>query len=79
MSSLTCVFFSFPIRKLLEGEETHFNSGMSFGGASYSSYQPRGASAGSSRGGQREKDGAKKESFKESGEDKEQADINSNN
>ncbi|CAN9500100.1 unnamed protein product [Ophioblennius macclurei] len=63
-------------RKLLEGEETHFNSGMSFGAASYS-YQPR-ASAGSSRSSQREKDGARKESFKEVGEDKDEADINSN-
>ncbi|XP_029963147.1 alpha-internexin-like [Salarias fasciatus] len=63
-------------RKLLEGEETHFNSGVSFGAASYS-YQPR-ASAGASRGSQREKDGARKESFKEVGEDKDEADINSN-
>lgn len=66
-------------RKLLEGEETHFNSGMSFGAAGYS-YQPQTrASAGSSRTGQREKDGSKKESFKESSEDKDEADINSNN
>ncbi|XP_049456392.1 internexin neuronal intermediate filament protein, alpha a [Epinephelus fuscoguttatus] len=64
-------------RKLLEGEETHFNSGMSFGTASFS-YQPR-ATAGSSRSGHKEKEGAKKESFKESGEDKDEADINSNN
>ncbi|XP_074532468.1 alpha-internexin-like [Halichoeres trimaculatus] len=64
-------------RKLLEGEETHFNSGMSFGAATYS-YQPRG-SIGSSRSGQREKEGATKESFKESREDKDEADINSNN
>ncbi|XP_041645644.1 internexin neuronal intermediate filament protein, alpha a [Cheilinus undulatus] len=64
-------------RKLLEGEETHFNSGMSFGAASYS-YQPRG-SIGSTRNSQREKDGATKESFKESREDKDEADINSNN
>ncbi|KAL7383823.1 hypothetical protein ABVT39_018314 [Epinephelus coioides] len=64
-------------RKLLEGEETHFNSGMSFGAASFS-YQPR-ATAGSSRSGHKEKEGAKKESFKESGEDKDEADINSNN
>ncbi|XP_070697728.1 alpha-internexin-like [Pempheris klunzingeri] len=64
-------------RKLLEGEETHFNSGMLFGAASYS-YQPR-ASAGSSRSGQREKEGAKKESFKESSDSKDAADINSNN
>ncbi|XP_068424557.1 internexin neuronal intermediate filament protein, alpha a [Clinocottus analis] len=63
-------------RKLLEGEETHFNSGMSFGAASYG-YQPRG-SANSSRGTQREKDGAK-EIFKESSEEKDDADINSNN
>ncbi|KAM9344953.1 internexin neuronal intermediate filament protein, alpha a [Symphorus nematophorus] len=64
-------------RKLLEGEETHFNSGVSFGATSYS-YHPR-ASAGSSRSSQREKDGATKESFKESSEDKDEADINSNN
>ncbi|XP_018550148.1 LOW QUALITY PROTEIN: internexin neuronal intermediate filament protein, alpha a [Lates calcarifer] len=64
-------------RKLLEGEETHFNSGVSFGAASYS-YQPR-ASASSSRSSQREKEGAKKESFKEMSEDKDEADINSNN
>ncbi|XP_023281465.1 alpha-internexin-like [Seriola lalandi dorsalis] len=64
-------------RKLLEGEETHFNSGMSFSAASYS-FQPR-ASASSSRSSQREKDGAKKESFKEMSEDKDEADINSNN
>ncbi|XP_076599668.1 alpha-internexin-like [Chaetodon auriga] len=64
-------------RKLLEGEETHFNSGMSFGAASYS-YQPR-ASAGSSKSSQREKGGATKESFKESSEEKDEADINSNN
>ncbi|XP_061645469.1 alpha-internexin-like [Phyllopteryx taeniolatus] len=62
-------------RKLLEGEETHFNSGMSFGAASYS-YQAR-APAGSSRSNQRDKDGAKKESLKE--EEKDEADINSNN
>lgn len=62
-------------RKLLEGEETHFNSGMSF---SYA-YQPHPsrASAGPSRS-RREKDGATKESLKESGEDKDEADINSN-
>lgn len=78
MRSLTFVSFG-PARKLLEGEETHFNSGMSFGAASYS-YQPR-ASVGSSRGSQREKEkeGAKKESFKEGSEDKDEADINSNN
>lgn len=66
-----------PIRKLLEGEETHFNSGMSFGAASYS-YQPR-ASASSSKSSQREKEGAMKESFKDISEDKDEADINSNN
>ncbi|KAG7229926.1 hypothetical protein INR49_009646 [Caranx melampygus] len=64
-------------RKLLEGEETHFNSGMSFGATSYS-YQPR-VSVGSSRSSQREKDGTKKETFKEMSEDKDEADINSNN
>lgn len=66
-------------RKLLEGEETHFNSGMSFGTASYI-YQPQPprASAGPSRSSQREKDGATKESLKASGEDKDEADINSN-
>ncbi|XP_034754435.1 alpha-internexin-like [Etheostoma cragini] len=62
-------------RKLLEGEETHFNSGISFGAASYS-YQPR---ASVPRSSQREKEGATKESFKESSEDKDEADINSNN
>ncbi|XP_061692850.1 alpha-internexin-like [Syngnathoides biaculeatus] len=62
-------------RKLLEGEETHFNSGVSFGAASYS-YQTR-PPAGSSRSNQRDKDGAKKESLKE--EEKDEADINSNN
>nr|XP_057911875.1 alpha-internexin-like isoform X2 [Doryrhamphus excisus] len=62
-------------RKLLEGEETHFNSGMSFGASAYS-YQAR-APASSSRSGQRDKDGAKKESLKE--EEKDEADINSNN
>ncbi|XP_069030863.1 alpha-internexin-like [Embiotoca jacksoni] len=64
-------------RKLLEGEETHFNSGMLFSAASFS-YQPR-ASAGSSRSSQREKEGASKESFKDISEDKDEADINSNN
>ncbi|KAF3708538.1 Alpha-internexin [Channa argus] len=64
-------------RKLLEGEETHFNSGMSFGAASYS-FQPR-ASPSSSRSSQREKEGATKESFKNISEDKDEADINSNN
>ncbi|KAK2823933.1 hypothetical protein Q5P01_021108 [Channa striata] len=64
-------------RKLLEGEETHFNSGVSFGAASYS-FQPQ-ASAGSSRSSQREKEGATKESFKNISEDKDEADINSNN
>ncbi|XP_026211402.1 alpha-internexin-like [Anabas testudineus] len=64
-------------RKLLEGEETHFNSGMSFGDASYN-FQPR-ASASSSRSSQREKEGATKESFKDISEDKDEADINSNN
>ncbi|XP_077469802.1 alpha-internexin-like [Stigmatopora argus] len=62
-------------RKLLEGEETHFNSGMSFGTTSYS-YQAR-APAASSRSNERDKNGAKKESLKE--EEKDQADINSNN
>ncbi len=76
VSGLTCVSFG-PIRKLLEGEETHFNSGMSFGASSFS-YQTR-ASAGSSKSSQREKEGAKKESYKESSEDKDEADINSNN
>ncbi|XP_030011643.1 alpha-internexin-like isoform X2 [Sphaeramia orbicularis] len=61
-------------RKLLEGEETHFNSGVSFGASSYS-YQPR-SSGGSSRSSQRDKESTTKESFKE---EKDQADINSNN
>ncbi|TKS85222.1 Alpha-internexin [Collichthys lucidus] len=65
-------------RKLLEGEETHFNSGMSFGAASYS-YQPRVSAGSSSKSSHREKEGATKESFKESSEDKDEADINSNN
>uniref|UniRef100_A0A3B3WIT2 IF rod domain-containing protein n=2 Tax=Poecilia mexicana TaxID=48701 RepID=A0A3B3WIT2_9TELE len=64
-------------RKLLEGEETHFNSGMSFGTASYS-YQAR-SSTESYKSSQREKGGAMKESFKDISEDKEEADINSNN
>ncbi|XP_029030924.1 alpha-internexin-like [Betta splendens] len=65
-------------RKLLEGEETHFNSGMSFGAASYS-YQPQ-ASTSASRSSHREKEGATtKETFKEISEDKDEADINSNN
>nr|XP_019944272.1 PREDICTED: alpha-internexin-like [Paralichthys olivaceus] len=64
-------------RKLLEGEETHFNSGVSFGAASFN-YQPR-ASAGSSKSSQREKEGGRKEGFKEISEDKDEADINSNN
>ncbi|MED6244338.1 hypothetical protein ATANTOWER_005446 [Ataeniobius toweri] len=64
-------------RKLLEGEETHFNSGVSFGTASYS-YQARGSTE-SYKSSQREKGGAKKESFKDISEDKEEADINSNN
>lgn len=68
------------LRKLLEGEETHFNSGVSFGATSYS-YQAasRSPAPTSSRGGQRDKDGATKESFKDSGDDKDEADINSNN
>ncbi|XP_043991728.1 alpha-internexin-like [Gambusia affinis] len=64
-------------RKLLEGEETHFNSGMSFGTASYS-YQAR-SSTESYKSSQGEKGGAMKESFKGISEDKEEADINSNN
>ncbi|XP_054885533.1 alpha-internexin-like [Poeciliopsis prolifica] len=64
-------------RKLLEGEETHFNSGMLFGTASYS-YQAR-SSTESYKSSQREKGGAMKESFKDISEDKEEADINSNN
>ncbi|XP_038155399.1 alpha-internexin-like [Cyprinodon tularosa] len=64
-------------RKLLEGEETHFNSGMSFSSSSYG-YQTRGATE-SFKSSQREKGGAAKESFKDISEDKEEADINSNN
>ncbi|XP_007576458.1 internexin neuronal intermediate filament protein, alpha a [Poecilia formosa] len=64
-------------RKLLEGEETHFNSGISFSTASYS-YQAR-SSTESYKSSQREKGGAMKESFKDISEDKEEADINSNN
>ncbi|XP_034080666.1 alpha-internexin-like [Gymnodraco acuticeps] len=64
-------------RKLLEGEETHFNSGISFGAASYS-YQPR-AAASPSRSPREKEGGATKESFKESSEEKDEADINSNN
>ncbi|KAI4812839.1 hypothetical protein KUCAC02_024206 [Chaenocephalus aceratus] len=64
-------------RKLLEGEETHFNSGISFGAASYS-YQPR-AAAGPSRSPREKEGGATKESFKESSVEKDEADINSNN
>ncbi|KAF3842387.1 hypothetical protein F7725_024338 [Dissostichus mawsoni] len=59
------------------GEETHFNSGISFGAASYS-YQPR-AAAGPSRSPREKEGGATKESFKESSEEKDEADINSNN
>lgn len=52
---------------------------MSFGTAGFS-YQPQARnSAGSARGGQREREGHTKESLKESGEDKDEADINSNN
>lgn len=69
-------FCSAFLRKLLEGEETHFNSGMSFGTASYN-YQPR-ASAGPSKSSKKEKEGGTKESFKDVGEDKDEADINSN-
>uniref|UniRef100_A0A8C5EW06 Alpha-internexin-like n=1 Tax=Gouania willdenowi TaxID=441366 RepID=A0A8C5EW06_GOUWI len=61
------------VRKLLEGEETRFNSGMTFGAVSYT-FQPRGSASSS----QRERDGATKESSKESMEDKDEADINSN-
>ncbi|XP_026165280.1 alpha-internexin-like [Mastacembelus armatus] len=61
-------------RKLLEGEETHFNTGMSFGAPSYS-YQLR-ASAASSMISQRETEAVIKESFQE---EKDEADINSNN
>ncbi|XP_012730483.2 alpha-internexin [Fundulus heteroclitus] len=64
-------------RKLLEGEETHFNSGMSFGTTSYS-YQARGPSE-SHKSSPAGKGGATKESFKDISEDKEEADINSNN
>ncbi|XP_010776810.1 alpha-internexin-like [Notothenia coriiceps] len=64
-------------RKLLEGEETHFNSGISFRAASYS-YQPR-AAAGPSRSPREKEGGTTKESFKESSEEKDEADINSNN
>ncbi|KAJ4948750.1 hypothetical protein JOQ06_020273 [Pogonophryne albipinna] len=64
-------------RKLLEGEETHFNSGISFGAASYS-YQPR-AATGPSRSPREKEGGATKESFKESSEEKDEANINSNN
>lgn len=60
-------------RKLLEGEETHFNSGVSFG-ASFG-YQPR-ATGAQPRGGARDKEGSTKESYKE---EKDEADVNSNN
>ncbi|XP_034040807.1 internexin neuronal intermediate filament protein, alpha a [Thalassophryne amazonica] len=66
-------------RKLLEGEETHFNSGVSFGAASYS-YQPQ-ITVSSSKSSQRE-EGVRKENFKIT-EDKlnkkDEADVNSNN
>lgn len=71
IASLSCV--SAPIRKLLEGEETHFNSGVSFG-ASFG-YQPR-ATGAQPRGGARDKEGSTKESYKE---EKDEADVNSNN
>ncbi|KAM3605945.1 uncharacterized protein V6R79_007838 [Siganus canaliculatus] len=64
-------------RKLLEGEETHFNSGMSFSAATYG-YQHR-ASGASFKSSQKDREGLTKESFKESKEDKDEADINSNN
>ncbi|KAM4614956.1 internexin neuronal intermediate filament protein, alpha a [Polymixia lowei] len=71
-------------RKLLEGEETHFSSGMLFGAANHSvsySYQPR-PSSGSSRSSRKEKEATRKESFKEITEEKveksDEADINSN-
>lgn len=76
VSLYVCFCFA-SVRKLLEGEETHFNSGMSFGTASYS-YQAR-SSTESYKSSQREKGGAMKESFKGISEDKEEADINSNN
>ncbi|KAM9317611.1 alpha-internexin-like [Pholidichthys leucotaenia] len=60
-------------RKLLEGEETHFNSALSFSSTSYT-YQPRA----STRSSQKE-EGAAKESFKNISKDKDEADINSNN
>ncbi|KAF7663808.1 hypothetical protein LDENG_00198070 [Lucifuga dentata] len=73
-------------RKLLEGEETHFNSGICFGASNSnvsSSYQPRASSASSasSRSKQREKEATQKESKEVSEErrDKDEADINSNN
>ncbi|XP_047459739.1 alpha-internexin-like [Mugil cephalus] len=58
-------------RKLLEGEETHFNSGMSFSSSSYV-YQAAKVPADFSKSSQKEKDGA----MKELREDK---DENSNN
>ncbi|XP_071782239.1 internexin neuronal intermediate filament protein, alpha a [Centroberyx gerrardi] len=70
-------------RKLLEGEETHFNSGISFGAASPStsySYQPRAsAPAASSRSGRKEKEAARKEITEEKVDKSDEADINSNN
>ncbi|XP_029927043.1 internexin neuronal intermediate filament protein, alpha a [Myripristis murdjan] len=68
-------------RKLLEGEETHFSSGIAFGavgpGMSYS-FQSR-TSAGSSTSGSRKDKDTRKEGYKEISEEKNESDINSNN
>ncbi|XP_076017080.1 alpha-internexin-like [Genypterus blacodes] len=74
-------------RKLLEGEETHFNSGICFGAANPSvsySYQPpavSSSSSSSSKSKRRGKEATQKESKEVSEDvlDKEVTDINSNN
>ncbi|XP_010865491.2 internexin neuronal intermediate filament protein, alpha a [Esox lucius] len=71
-------------RKLLEGEETHFSTGISFNtsnhGASHFGYQPR--ASGSARS-TKEKEVPQKDGFKEITEEKveksDEADVNSNN
>ncbi|XP_029608806.1 internexin neuronal intermediate filament protein, alpha a [Salmo trutta] len=72
-------------RKLLEGEETHFSTGILFGasnhGTSHFGYQPRASSY--ARSTNKEKEAAQKDGFKEITEEKveksDEADINSNN
>jgi hypothetical protein len=73
------------LRKLLEGEETHFSTGILFGasnhGTSHFGYQPRASSY--ARSTNKEKEAAQRDGFKEITEEKveksDEADINSNN